>query len=50
LHIDFFGRADETVEIQGEVVNMLTPKLDNYYHFLAEGLSRSAFSFFRKGI
>jgi hypothetical protein len=51
LHNDFFGRADETVEIQGEVVNMMTPKADgNYYHWMAEGLSRSVLSFFRKGI
>ncbi len=41
------GRADETIEVRGEVVNLITPKMENYYHWIAEGLSRSALCFAR---
>ena len=37
---DFYGDARQTIAFDEPVVNLITPKSDNYYHWTAEGLSR----------
>ena len=36
----FVGWTDYTEYIQEPVVNLLCPHMPNYYHFIAEGLTR----------
>ena len=42
---DFTGVAVQTVEYDGEVIDLIGAKLDNYYHWMAEGLTRLLLSY-----
>ena len=39
---EFSGSALETIEVNEEVIDLVGNKVDNYYHWMAEGLTRFA--------